>query len=445
MLDRSKLVSLSETAKSLGLGEVLVRYNPAYYFHARRVISQFMAAGESDRARLSEKLLSRVINRARGTEYGRPYGADLGAWPILKKEELRSNISRFEARSVVRVPASTGGTTGKPIKLWRSLQSIAAEQAFRDSIVSRKSQSFLFSRVAVLRADFVKDADDDEPPFGVYRNMRKRLVLSNTHLSKNTIEWFVLELKRFKPDILWAYPSMVANLARLLSVASLDLEIPYVLTSSELMTVDTRTAIKRTLSAEVIDYYGQGERVCFAYSDRLNEYWFNPAYGYVELIPKTEAVGNGEYKEVDIVATGYWNDVLPLIRYHTGDSAIVPRDASKRDLRDISLGLKPFHGIAGRYNEYLTSPDGKIIGGLNHIPREVDHVIRIQIVQHRPTLVTINVLCEEGFTAEDQEMLLSNARELIPDSVDLKVKKVTKLLVNKNQKAPFVIREAGSE
>ena len=64
------------------------------------------------------------------------------------------------------MPASTGGTTGVPLKLWRSIECVVAEQAFVDDLLAPYGYSMHGSRVAVLRADKVKDLSDTSPPYG---------------------------------------------------------------------------------------------------------------------------------------------------------------------------------------------------------------------------------------------------------------------------------------
>ena len=64
-------------------------------------------------------------------------------------------------------------------------------------------------------------------------------------------------------------------------------------------------------------------------------------YGQVELLDAAEVAAPAGHYAVEIVGTGFWNEALPLVRYRTGEVAIVPQSYSPSDLEDVALGLKP--------------------------------------------------------------------------------------------------------
>ena len=440
MAVNSWLKVLSEKAKELGSIDKIIRYHHGYYANASKTIKKFDEAGLCERRRMAEAMCTRILKYASRTHYGRPLDPKLEHWPILEKALLRNNPKNFLARTFPVIPASTGGTTGQPLRLFRSIECVAAEQAFIDSILLKYGASFRASRIAVLRADEVKDLEDKDPPYGVYRSNKRRLVLSNPHLSRYTIDWYIRTINEFQPEVLWAYPSMLANMIRLMEDAGLTLNVPIVLTSSESLSPELFQIVGRVLSAKVIDYYGQGERVCFAVSYQPNEYWFLPAYGRVELVPVDDSDVGGTTKSVKIVATAYWNKAMPLVRYDTGDLAIIPSNATRDDLDAIELGVKPFLGVAGRSNEYVVTGEGKSIGGLNHLPREVDHIFRLQVVQECFEMVNIKVLAQSGFSDVDYKQLSNNAHSLIPPEIKICIEVVEQLEKAANGKTPFVIR-----
>jgi phenylacetate-CoA ligase len=94
------------------------------------------------------------------------------------------------------------------------------------------------------------------------------------------------------------------------------------------------------------------------------------AYGRVELLPSADDPILGGRRYVRIISTGFWNSAMPLIRYDTGDRAIVPAEANERDLEAISLGLLPFFGISGRDDDYILAPTGLKIGEVGVISRK---------------------------------------------------------------------------
>lgn len=440
MQSKIRFPDIVKIIKEIGLLDRFIRYHPLYYKHALHIIRKFNYASMSDRKGLADKLRDRTLKRAMQTIYGKQFGHDFECWPTLEKATLRDNSGICSTRQFPVIRASTGGTTGLPLKLLRSLECVAVEQAFIDNLILEHGLDFRSARIAVLRADEVKNLADDKPPFGILRNNGKRLVLSNAHMSRHTIEWFVSALKEFRPQVLWVYPSMLANMIGLMDATQSELQIPFVLASSESMGGGLFRIAEEALSAKVIDYYGQGERACFAYAMQPEEYWFSPAYGYVELLPREDDVLENGTKTAQIIATTYWNSAMPLVRYNTGDMAIIPAYYKERDLEEVALGVKPFLGIAGRSNEFIITEDGRNIGGLNHLPREVEHILRLQVVQESMNRVTIKVLARVDFSAHDRSMILANARGLIPPEVDVTIEVVDSLETAANGKTPFVIR-----
>jgi phenylacetate-CoA ligase len=349
-------------------------------------------------------------------------------------------VAAFRTKIKFAIPASTGGTSGTPIRLWRSLECVAAERAFLDHMLEHPNLSFRRSRIAVLRGDNVKDPADEAPPYGVYVHRGRRLVLSTPHLSRRTVAWFVQALHEFHPDMFWVYPGPLANFLKLMLEVGLSLKIPFVVASSEVMPPATAEAARKVLSSVTIDYYGLAERSCFAFSFKPMEYWFSPAYGKVELIPEQEEPALQSITRLRIVGTGYWNTAMPLMRYDTGDYAIVPAGTAVADLERIAMGLKPFLGIEGRSNEFIVAPDGKRISALDHIARDVENILRLQLVQNEKTSLTVKVLAKPGFGQSDRQKILRNARLKLPPDINVSVAVVDRLDTSPNGKTPYLIK-----
>src|SRR5262249_38684577 len=176
------------------------------------------------------------------------------------------------------------------------------------------------------------------------------------------------ELARFKPDVLFAYPSMLARLVNLLEEGSARPAIPTILLSSETLPNGLRAEAQARFSARLIDFYGLAERVCFAWSEDGDNYSFPPAYGWTELLASDADSGQPGCVAARIVATGFWNDSMPLVRYDTGDLAVLPANLSPHEIAEIQLGLRPFRGILGRQDETIPLADGTVVYGLNQIP-----------------------------------------------------------------------------
>lgn len=385
-----------------------------------------------------QPLLNATLKAALQTPYGKGKNATLQQWPILQKEEVRTNPQRFETAHWPAAPAGTSGSSGMPLRLKRSLKNIAAEQAFLDAMLGQDVPTFRQARVAVLRGDTVKDPAEHQPPYGEYVHDRK-LILSFPHLNEANADWFIDELQAFQPDIFWVYPTGADFLASLCLQKGRKLTLPVVLSSSEMLTPEAWSRMEAAFGGKVIDYYGQAERVCLSYQYQPHEAWFCPAYGWVELFPDDVPVGEN-LRRAKIVATGYWEDKMPLVRYDTNDYIAYPAHYTDEDLSLVALGLKPFTRVIGRESEFLITPGGERIQALNNIPRDIKHLRRAQFIQHQTDRVEVRLDVEPDFGDAEQQELLASARTKIPPDVHITIVTDQPLEVTDSGKTPFVIR-----
>jgi phenylacetate-CoA ligase len=435
-----RLVGVSKKNRFLDVG---LRYNPLYYGSVRRTIRDAEGMDLDGRRALSERLVSRTMAWAKATDARRGLDQPLSLWPILEKEELRGNEERFRKPTAVAVPASTSGSTGIPVRLWRSLRSIAAEQAFLDRLLEPHGLTYRRARLVRLRAEDIKPPSDRRPPFGRITNLGKKLILSDKHLSSDTAQWFADAINDFAPDLLWAFPSAAESLARLALEQGLEIPIPLVLCSSEPLLEPARELLVQAFGSKIVDYYGLTERVAFARIDPKEGCFFNPAYGLVELRPLANSSPGPDHSYAEIIATGFWNESMPLVRFRTGDRVIYPSSHDEDDLEEIALGTKPFLGLAGRGENHLVSPRGEILTGIDHLVYEVENVIRMQLVQDSPHSVRMNILATAQFGEADREVLAHNIAVTLPDDMQVDICLVERLEVAPSGKTPFIIRRFG--
>ena len=339
-------------------------------------------------------------------------------------------------RRILAARASTSGTTGVPLRLLRSPRSVAVEQAAIDHVARTKGVDLSSARVAVLRGDDLPDRTRTGAHWIDVAGGRRRVFASN-ELDTGTAAAFAEALDAFAPDCLLAYPTVVESLCRFLEADSRSISVPLTLTSSETLTAATRALVAETLRTEVVDYYGQAERVTFAYDLGAAGYRFLPGYGFTELIPAAEGDGLHE-----IVGTSFWNLAMPLIRYRTGDLVRLDGSSGLAEIESICHGIGTIQGIGGRSGDFLLSPSGGRLMGIDHIPRDVANVLRVQVVQETRTHVRILVLPKEGFGDADREHLAANAARKLPPTMTWSIEVVDALERTPALKAPFVLRRA---
>jgi phenylacetate-CoA ligase len=431
---------LTGALKQAAFVDEALRYNPRYYAPVKALLRELDGMDRQQRRELADRLTQRTLHWASRQAAGVPASVPLTQRPYTEKSDLREHALRFRTPGLIRIQASTSGSTGIPVTLFRSLMNVAAEQAFVDELLQLWGMSFRTARMAVLRADLIKSQSDTEPPFGEYRQGGLKLMLSSNHLTTQSVGWYHDELVRFRPDVLFTHPSSGEALARFLRVHDLSLNIPVVLTSSEMLHPSGRTLMETTFRATVVDRYGLAERVASANGLATGAYFFNPAYGRVELLPvETDEAPPGR-RAYEIVATGYWNDAMPLVRYRCNDRVIVPEAYGADDLEDVCLGLKPVVAIQGRDKEHIVSPTGQVIVGLTHATYGIKGLVRMQIEQLASDEVLVRVVIDPAVGGIDESQLLKNIYAWAPRSMRFKIQVVGDIERLPSGKTPFVIR-----
>jgi phenylacetate-CoA ligase len=399
--------------KQIPTAERLIKRNPFFYREFRNLLDKMEQADFGTRRAIVERLKARVIGWARALpgyddyDFKQPFAA----LPLLTKARLQNEAAHFQRRTMIpQLEVATSGTTGQPLRLKRSIQSMAIEQAMFDWMTAKVGVDFANCRLAILRGDEVKDPNDPAPPYWVEMGERK-LVLSSMHLNSRTFPDYERKLQEFKPDILMAYPSSLDLLTHLAEPRNTKVTFKLAITSSETLAAGLRERVRATFGAQLLDYYGQTERSCAAYSYVDGTYHFISAYALPELLPDAEG-------RLSIVGTPFWNRAQPLLRYDIGDIALVPDGG---DIERITLGIDPFLGIEGRRSDCLRLADGTRVFGLDRIPSGVSGAASVQIVQVAAGAVLMVVVPNARYTEETLAVLRRKFYLKVPQSVDLRI------------------------
>ena len=197
----SAVASIAGFMKRHVAGPSLIRRNPFFYGNARAVLDEGERQGLAERRAWSDAQLTRTLQVARDAAYGRKVngGDTLDSWPYLEKESLRDRQADFiTGIEWLSAPASTGGTTGIPLNLVRSLSGVVFEQACQDRLIEQLGADPR-GRVAILRGDNIKDPSDLKPPHWIKANGGRTLIFSSNVLNHETVRDYARALREFSP------------------------------------------------------------------------------------------------------------------------------------------------------------------------------------------------------------------------------------------------------
>jgi phenylacetate-CoA ligase len=286
--------------------------------------------------------------------------------------------------------ATSGGSSGQGIGLWRSKRLADIEKAF---FAHEWGQfGFSFDRARTLRIGADARALAHQGPARVVGN---RLMISPYHLTARHRVAIVDAVDRFRPRYVHAYPSSAAALAELIDPAALGLRVRAVLLASEPATRQQLATIAGRFGCPVSISYGLTERTSLAFASHLDG--ATGAYRFEPLYAVNENRIDGARRE--IVGTSLWNDLMPLIRYRSGDfGAVDPAGFCA--------------AIDGRAQELLVGRDGSRIPGLSIVIDEAtwDFVRLYQVRQRAAGAITLRVVARHGRLSEGQKRFILEAQ-----------------------------------
>jgi phenylacetate-CoA ligase len=263
------------------------------------------------------------------------------------------------------------------------------------------------------------------------------MILSAYRFSPDTAHRYLEALERHRPRVLVAYPSLAYLLATYAEQAGFKQKIfDVILCSSETLYDFQRKYLESVFQAPVRIHYGLIESCAlFGYCEHSNVYHVELEYGVTEFLrPDGSTAGPGETGE--IVATGFDNRSMPLIRFQTRDFALV---GSGRCRCGRSYPL--VERIEGREGDFIRAPSGK-----THSPVMVEFLMDgrvgfadLQIVQGRLDQVVVKVVPGKRFTQEELDYFVRLLRERLEHEIDVVVEMVKEIPRTRRQKKSLVV------
>jgi len=338
--------------------------------------------------------------------------ADLAHLPVLDKETVRASPELFRpARLRERaVFQSTGGTTGTPLRYWLTPSAMQYTYATYEVRFRNWAGVAVGDRMASVNGRKIVPADQSKPPFWRHNLAFNQLYLSAYHLTEGNLSAYISKLERYGPEVLVGYVSSVHLIADYINRHGLEGTVRprAVLVSSETLFPWMRADMERAFGCKVHDGYGLGELSAFITECNHGGMHISPEYGVVESV---EIEG-----EQRLVATGLFNQAMPLLRYDTGDVVELAQPSHRCDCgRQLPL----VHRLLGRADDYVVTPDGRSVGPapLSLAFQSVAGIREAQIRQDDLSSVLISLVVAPDFGPERQEQLERELRERLGDEV----------------------------
>jgi phenylacetate-CoA ligase len=348
--------------------------------------------------------------------------------PVLTRSDVRDGFDALKAQQVPPVAGkvvtdSSSGSTGQPLRfLVTQLQLLASdccsERFYRWHNLDR----------AKLTARIRSTGPDPAPypegrviqPSRMGAGESKAIDLSVATPVELQIAW----LQNLKPAYLFSYPSNLREIARVGRARGVTLDLAAILTVGEMVSEDTREALRDYFGSAPLDRYGSAEvGQMAAMCPHSGKHHVGAEMVLIEILDDDDKpVPAGTAGR--IVATPFYNLAMPLIRYDTGDYGALSAEPC-----GCGRSLPTLERILGRTRNIFRFADGTSVWPLMESSRmrAFLQARQFQVVQVALDRIEYRYVPEVPGAPVDVAGLTAFARERLHPSINVDVVAVERI------------------
>ncbi len=416
-----------------GFQRARTRFTP----HFRRVLAEWEETGRSTPERLHAlqwDRLRRLLERARrfvphyrGLDVPPPGEArdphtgiekTLAQLPVLAKEEYAAAPERFVAEDVpprrLR-QGKTSGTTGTALRLWYTPETLAEEYATvwrlrRACGVALRDPHLSFG------GQIIVPFASTSPPFWRRNRWGGQTLFSLYHMTPDNLRHYVDAIHALPARYAQGYPSSLHLVGRAMLEMGRPLapgRLAAVFTSSESLLAFQRQTIEQAFGAPVRDRYGTSEFCVSMTGCPENHLHVDMEFGIVEVEGQEETA---DWVRGPLLVTGLATDATPFLRYRVGD-------VGTRLKRPCPCGRPGdvFLDVDGRIEDYVMTPDGRLVGRLDHVFKEQHDVAEAQILQEDRDSIEVLVVPRSSWGEASQRTLVKEIRSRLGEAIGVEI------------------------
>lgn len=355
---------------------------------------------------------------------------DIFKIPILEKETVRTQpeelISKLYNKKKL-LCINTSGTTGKTMKIYVDKDSRRYGYAFYTRF--KKWAKVGNGKNITFAGRVFIPPKQRHKIFWRYNAIMNNYLFSSYHISEENIPYYIAKMNMIEPEFIDSYPSSIYNIARFALQKGLHIHSPKaIITSSETLLDYQREIISKAFNAPIFDQYGSAEQVLFISQCEYGTYHIHPEFGLIEIIK------NNDNEAGEVIATGFTNKAMPLIRYRIGDTAILGEDGCECK-RNFSVIKK----IIGRVDDMIITPEGNYVGRLDPIFKGLSTIKHAQIVQEKLDQIVVNIVPAEDYHNDDGQVVVKELKKRLGEKMHITINVVSDIPLTKAGKFRSVV------
>ncbi len=365
---------------------------------------------------------------------------ELRLLPTIAADDVRRHLDEMcvvptDAAGVDLI--STGGTGGAPLSLYIGNDRSVIEYAFL-SASWRRAGYCLDTPLAVFRGHVVPK--NRSGLRHEYDPLLRHHYYSSFHLTDENMRRYLEHLRSIGPCYLHVYPSVVFMLARFLRRSGLDApgNVRGIIAESEIVYPEQRDLVEKVWACRYFSCYGHSEKLVLATEcEHSADYHVWPTYGYFELLDDDGNSVNTPGQRGEIVGTGFINQVMPFIRYRTGDHATYVANRCVACGREHTI-IRDIRGH--RVQEMLVAADGSALPwtALNMHDETFARVRQFQFAQAVAGRAILRVVPAEGFGQADMQRIYQSLDRKLRNRIEFSIDLVESIELSSRGKAIYV-------
>jgi phenylacetate-CoA ligase len=349
--------------------------------------------------------------------------SDLSRLPLLTRSDIDTHLEDLWSRKFDRAQlseAATGGTTTTPVKLLRNAGVVLERNAIQGRF-NEWAGMFPGDKVFYLWGALQDYAQQPSLKHRLYERYVARRVWAQTTLSNDATNREQLRaLDQFRPDVIYAYPTPLANLSEWIQAAGERCHRPRtIICTAEALRLEQRAVIEEVFGCKVFEHYGARDfGMIAAECEQHRGLHLHPAAAFVEF----QEMGADEGEAHEIVVTDLLNLGMPMIRYQIGDCAVAATSKCT-----CGRGFPLVQSFLGRTTDNFYLADGSIVRGVS-IPRMLAGVSRgirqVQVIQNAVGEFEFRFVRGDTFQASDLELMRHEGRQYFGSQVQIRLEEV---------------------
>jgi len=366
-------------------------------------------------------------------------------FPKIEKEVLRDNLPEFlnpNCRGRI-TSGRTSGSTGHSLTLYYNQEHESYSEAARWRGKSWWGVEPGSPHVSIWGRPYTGTRDRISQK--VKSCLMNNLLFSAFEIDESSLTAIWDKISRFKPTIIYGYPSAVFPFAVYLKENNLNarrLGLKVVMVTAESTTSEQRSLIEAVFGCKTANEYGCSETGGFVYECPEGNWHISSELTFVEFLdPDGRPVDSGQTGEIYL--THLKNDYMPLIRYRVGDmGGPLPGDCP------CGRGLPLMQVLVGKESDIVRLADGKSYSSeifdyinLAVIKSYPSSILQFRAVQKRLDRFEIEIVAGSGQWEQGKKLFEQLMKRQLGRNISVRFNKVTTIKREPSGKLRYFISD----